>query len=419
MIRFRLVVCLSLGVFASSAFGADYAVKGSLSQILQGSNNEFLLNSPAGTTYESLTAGTLNFLARTLDTRVLFDANFSYFDYFGSGASQTSPTSGTPAAMAFRVDHSTELDRYNFAASWQRSDLATTQLTESGLVTGQGFIDTYQVGGGITHDLSRTDSIGLHVNEGAVRYTQSAQTPYNDLATVLSWNHEIDPRTALTTFASLDWFDADDPANSQRLFWQLVTSLHTQISSRLSLSGSIGASYSNTFQRNSSPTISPGSFYFQPGIQSGVQAYVGLNYQLFRDTSLSFTAGEGLVPTSYGALQQISTVGMVLAHNIDAFSSVSFAMQFAHNDIVGNPQDLFSAQIAYAYRLTREWGTNVSYTYRLRNDTTGTADSSTILFALRYDFNVIGNPTAYDEHNAEVERARQRQRAVQAFPGLL
>jgi hypothetical protein len=418
--RFVVAAFLSSGVFASGAGAADYYVNGSIGESLSGSDNYFLSNSPSGSTFKSLTAGNLNFVNRTPDTRLLLNTNFSVYDYFGSGASATSPKVGTPAGATFRADHTTELNKYNFAASWQREEVATTQLRESGLVTARGLLDRFNVGAGITHDLSRTDTIGLAANGTDVTFTGSTQTPYRNVTAVGTWNHTFNPTTALTTSATLDWYDADDSVNSQRLFAQILTSLRTQLSQRLSFNGSIGGGFSNTYQNGSAVLINPnGLAQFQSGPTSSVQAYVGFTYRLTKTTAVSLTAGHFLVPTTYGDLQQISSVGLSLNHSINEFSNVSFATQFAHNDLGGISSDLFSAQVGYGYRLTRELVANLSYTYNQRNDTTGFANSSTVLVGLNYDFTLLGNPTKQDEREAESDRARLRQRAVQAFPGLL
>jgi len=415
--RSVLLACLSLGVLAPGAFAADYSVSGRIGESVTGSDNYFLSNSPIGSTFKSVTAGNLNFRARTPDTRLLLDTNFSYYDYFGSGAAATSPKSGFPAGARFQVDHTSELNRYNFAASWHRAEVATTQLTESGIVTARGFLDSYRVGGGVTHDVNRTDSIGLSAHASTVRFTNSTQTSYTDVATAATWNHTFNPTTALTTTASFDWYDANDPANSQRYFWQIITALRTRLSERLSFNGSIGAGFSNTRQNVNVPT--GGITSFRSGTNSSVQAYVGLTYRLLKTTSLSFTAGQSLVPTTYGALQTISTVGLGLSHQINELSNLSFATHFAHNDLNGFTSDLFSVQVGYGYRLTPALGAHLSYTYERRDDSRGVASASIGLVTLNYDFTLLGNPTKHDEREAEAQRARLRQRAVQAFPGLL
>jgi len=420
IVKKSVLVALSLGAFASTAFAADVAIKGSLSETLDGSNNYFLLNSPSGTTFRSLSAVNLDVLARTPDTRLLLNTNLSYYNYFGAGAADTSPTAGVPLGTSFQLDHTTELDRYNFTMSWHRAPVATTQLAESGVVTTQGFLDTFRTSGSITHDVSRTDSLLWSVQAIKTTFTGSTQTPYVDLSSTGGWIHQFDPRNTLTTTVTLDWFNQDDTANSQRVFWQIMTSLRSQLSSRLTFIGSAGALSSNSYQRNPQPIISPTSFQ-QGGVTEGVLASAGFTYQLLKSTTVSLTAAQSIVPTTLGPLQKISTVGSTLNYTVNSWSNLSFSAQFAHisdNAFIGGASDLFSAQVSYGYRLARDWRTNVSYTYRVRDDVTGMASSSTILASLTYDFSLMGNPTAFDQ--AEQERAMRRaQRAVgEAFPNF-
>jgi len=74
--------------------------------------------------------------------------------------------------------------------------------------------------------------------------------------------------------------------------------------------------------------------------------------------------------------------------------------------------------VNYNYRLTREWNTNLSYTYHQRNDNSGTARSSTIVFTLSRDLNIFGNPTAINIAERERARERARQNVGYVFPGF-
>jgi hypothetical protein len=74
--------------------------------------------------------------------------------------------------------------------------------------------------------------------------------------------------------------------------------------------------------------------------------------------------------------------------------------------------------VNYSYRLAREWRSNLSYTYRERNDSSGIARSSTVLFSLARDFTLLGNPTAINQAEKERARERERQNIGYIFPGL-
>ena len=84
----------------------------------------------------------------------------------------------------------------------------------------------------------------------------------------------------------------------------------------------------------------------------------------------------------------------------------------------GTDANFLSAQIAYGYKLTREWRTRLSYTYRQREDDTGIARSSTVLLSLTRDFTILGNPTAIDEAEAARRLQRQQHSVGQVFPNF-
>lgn len=433
MNKMAILAVVGASICASGVKAADVSIKGSASETLQASDNYFLLNKPSGPLTASTTAGTLDFLAQTPTTNYLLNTNFSYYKYFGPGTADTSTTWGTPASATFSIDHTQQLAKYNFAASWNRTDVATTQLAQTGVASGKGSINTFSLNGGFGLDLSRVDTISLATQASKVEFTDPAQFPYIDVTTTATWKHDITQTTTLNNFVSFDWFSEDDPAQSQRLFWKFMTGLDSRLSPRLTFTGHVGIGFVNSYQtasvQPSIPIGPPGIAPFQPagGAGNSVLADAALTYQLFKTTKVSLTAAQAVVPTTFGVLQKNDTIGFTIAHDINQLSNVSFSTQFAftpatQGNSVFNGQtsnsEFFSASVNYGYKLTREWRTNLSYTYIERDDQTGTARSNTVLLSLSRDFTLMGNPTAINE--AERERARQRaqQTVGYVFPGF-
>ena len=236
---------------------------------------------------------------------------------------------------------------------------------------------------------------------------------------MVSWNHKLSPTTTLTNSVSFDWFSQDNTAKSQRLFWTVMTGLQSQLSSRLTFNGNVGVDFVNSYQNGvAQPTHPTGAFQPQVGAGTGWVANVSLTYKLLKDTNISLTAANSITPTIGGSLQQSYSFGFGLNHDINQFSNISFATQYSMTNAStsicpdrsrhGGSADFFSASVNYGYRLTRDWRTNLSYTYR---DNVDVATSHTILFGLSYDFTVLGNP---DRRLIKPERERARQRAQQA-----
>jgi hypothetical protein len=410
---------LCLGIFASGAFAADVNIRGHVGETLEGSDNYFLSTAPLGSTFKSLTALNLDLLARTPGWRYLLSNNVSYYNYFGDGADQTSPKSGFPVNELFRVDHVTDLARYYATASWTRADLASTQLRESGVVTNSGTIDTLRAGGGVTYDINRIDSIswtGLFTHTG---YTNSTQSPYNDYATSLAWIRLLDPRTTWTTTLSFDWFDSANLSQSQRLFWQIMTGVRSQLTHRLTVTASAGVGFVNGWNNGLAVPVLPGNT-FQTGAATSWQGLATVNYQLFRTTNLFASAGHLIVPTSDGHLQKTTTAGFGITHDINHWSRVFFGLNYAHTaagtNLLSSDADFFSATIGYSYQFARDWDSRIAYTYRLRDDNTGPAQSNTVLLSLVYNFNLLGKPSVFDPVDQERALLRQQRAAGEVFP---
>ena len=436
MNKVAILAIVGISVCASGVRAADVSIKGNVTETLEASDNYFLLNAPSGATVKSLTAGTLDVLALTPSTSYLLDTNYSYYKYFGPGAADAGITWGTPASATFTINHATKLDLFNIAASWTRTDAQTAQFAQSGVATAHGTIDTFAVNGGVTHDLGRIDSITWTAQASKVSFTDPNQFPSVDVTTTAAWKHDVTPTTTLNNLVSFDWFSEDDPTQSQRLFWKFMTGLDSKLSPRLTFTGHVGIGFVNSYQTAGAQSIippgPPGIAPFQPqvGAANSILADATLTYQLFKTTKVSLTAAQAVTPTIFGQLQKSDTIGLNLTHDINQRSNLSLSAQFAfipaaqsnsafsgQNGQSGD-SDFFSASVNYGYRLTREWRTNLSYTYRERNDDTGIARSSTILFALSRDFTLLGNPTAINQAQTERARQRQQQTVGYVFPGF-
>ena len=430
-----LTATLLATALSGGAFAAEVAIKGSINEKTDASNNYFLVTKPSGATVKSLTAGTLDFLARTPTTSYLLDTHYSYYKYFGPGAADSNPVWGTPASALFSVDHVTELDRFNLAASWSRTDAAQTQLTQSGVVSTHGSIDTYNVNGGVVHDLGRSDIISWSAAANTASFTDPNQVPYKDVTSTILWAHTFSPTTSFTNSVNFDWFSQDNAADSQRLMWRFMSGAQSRLTQRLSIHGNIGIVFANAYENGNaaaapivlvppSPEFPVPSTPFQPlvGAGHGWIGDVGLSYQLLKDTTVSFTAAQAITPLFNGQLQQSSSLGMNVSYDINQYSNLVFLTQYSQTSLPGQlgqttatASDFFTAGVTYSYRLTREWRSNLSYTYR---ENVGQANSNTVSFSLTRDFNLMGNPAAINKAEADRGRQRARDSIGQVFPNF-
>ena len=430
MVKTRVFLAAFLLVAsASGAVAAKLSIKGNASEAVEASDNEFLRNSPSGATVKSTTDATLDFLAQTLTTNYFLHTSGSYYKYFGPGAADTQLTWGTPANALFKVDHTTKLTKYNFGASWSRADVSQTQLAETGFSTGRGTSDTYNAFGSISHDFGRLDSVTWYTSASTVSFTDPTQTPYVDVSSSLTWNHTLNRRTSLINSVYFDSYSQDNSTKTQRLFWQFKSGLKTELTPLLTFNGQVYLVFANTYETASGAaqvflpnTVSSNAFQPQVGAGHAIFGDVGLSYRATKRTTVSLTAGQMITPTITGALQQSKSLGLSVLYKVNEFSNLSFFTKLSQSETPaqigasGATSDFLSAELSYSYRLTRDWRANMSYTFRQRNDDSGTARSNTVLLTLSRGFNLLGNPSAINEAEAERARERAQQAVGEIFP---
>jgi len=437
------IATLCAGALATGADAADFVIKGIVNETLEASDNYFLVPKPSGTTGKTNTAAAFDFLALTPTTSYLLNTNYSYYKYFGPGAADAGGlTWGTPASATFRIEHLTELEKYNLAATWSRTDAAVTQLAQSGQATARGSINTYDVNGSVTHDLGRLDTITWTADWNTVSYSDPNSTPYQDMSSTIFWVHTFSPTTTFNASVNADFFNQDDTANSQRLMWRLNAGVQSQLTPRLSATGNFGWIFANAWQNGNAaasasttttttvvpinPFIPSTSFIppFTPlvGSGNGWVANGSLSYRLLKNTTVSLTAVRAVVPLFTGQLQLTESLAFSLGHQINSRSSLGLFAAYSEAATPGQigqstaaVSDFFSAGVNYAYQLNREWRTNLSYTFR---DSITVAKSNTFLFSLTKDLNILGNPNPINQASAERARQRTQQTAGYVFPGF-
>jgi hypothetical protein len=383
-----------VGFAATAAYAADLSITGNLSQTLTGSDNFFLNNKPSGPTYESITALRLNFLARTPVTDYHFDTHFSYYSYFGEGASDTTQQNGTPMGGHFYVDHRSDpLTRWNFGASWERVDVASTQLAESGLATGRGYSDTYTAHGSVTRDLTKLDTVTLSAVASTASFSASGsgQTPYDDYNTTLQWTHRISPLLSWNNSVYFDFFANDDAFGSQRVVGRANSGLEATLSPRLRAHASFGWIFGNSYVTTGVVAAPVTSSLFSYGAGNSPLWDVGLNYQFTKTLSGALSFNQAVTPTLTGQLQKSTAVQGGLSQQINSYSTVSLTSQYSHliGGLTSGASDVFTAGLGYTYNFTRQLRGTASYTFTTRQDETGNARANIFLLSLSKDFTAL------------------------------
>lgn len=215
-----------------------------------------------------------------------------------------------------------------------------------------------------------------------------------------------------------------------------MTGIDARLTKRLSFNGHVGMGFVNAWQNNPGavtpvvPVVSSGIAPFNPlvGAANSLLWDVGLGYDLLKTTKLSLTAAQTIFPTITGQLTKSELVGLTIVHRINQKDTLSFLTQvsrstsgpgggdFTATTTSTQQSEFFTAVLTYDTQLSRYWRGTASYAFRERHDITGTANSSTILLGLSYDWNIYGNPSPVNVALRERARERLQNTVGYAFP---
>jgi opacity protein-like surface antigen len=196
-------------------------------------------------------------------------------------------------------------------------------------------------------------------------------TPNTFLTAGQSWIRSVSPRTNLTLGASTGWFNADGVETtdqvSERATDQVSESVTLQVQTELSERLSFTAGGGGNVVRTSGSTDET---------TSGFIGDVALGYAL-ANTTLSAFAAHNLAPSSLGSLQERTTAGFSVGHQINEASSVSFSGAFVYQlPVVSTPVDADRDQqhqalvltVGYNRNLAQNWNLGLSYTFTQQNN---------------------------------------------------
>ena len=223
--------------------------------------------------------------------------------------------------------------------------------------------------------------------------TNDVLTPNTFLTAGQSWIRSVSPRTNLTLGASTGWFNADGIGTTDSVSESVTLSVQTELSERLSLTAGGGGNVVRTSGSTDETT-------------SGFIGDVALGYAL-ANTTLSAFASHNLAPSSLGSLQERTTAGFSVGHQINEASSIGFSGAFVYQlPVVSAPADADRDQqhqalvlsVGYSRNLAENWNLGLSYNFTAQNNSDngffwdlneGSSTSNAVFATITRNFNLV------------------------------
>ena len=281
-----------------------------------------------------------------------------------------------------------------------------SEVFDSGVTNADTTTFTYGGQGSLTHQLNALNAIGLSVSGSSQSFSNDGSIELRDQR-CLQPEHLSDGGTVLDS--RCDATDQSHARRDDRLVHRRRCRNHRQRERERNR-----ASTRRSFPNASILRLGAGGNVVRTSgsVDDTTSGFIGnaaLTYAL-PNTTLSAFASHNLAPSSLGSLQERSTAGFSVGHQINEFSSVFFSGAFVYQQpIVSVPANLDLDQqhqalvlsAGYQRSLGQNWNLGLTYTFTQQNNgddeffavlNDGSSTSNAVFATLTRNFNLWGGP---------------------------
>jgi hypothetical protein len=362
------VICVVASAAAAEA--ADTRIRAFLGQTGEVSDNRQLSKNSKGESYSSVSTLLVDAIARTATTTIQVVGDLAYRAYGGPGDRQT--PDALDKGVVGRITHEDRLGKYYVAGSLRQRDVSQVQLEENGFITRTGFVNTASAIAGFDRRMSAVDTVTWFASATHTDFSNASGTPFSDFASKGVWYHQVNHTLELLSSLEYQLLLYDNLANTQTQFVRALLGMESRLSPRLIFAGNIGAGWVNTHHD---------TLMFAPGLSgSSVNFLSNLRwtYQFLDSTLVSLAVWQSVGPTGLGELVKRAAVSLSLRHTLSPISYLLLATQFSHSTQTSGDTNYLFASATYGTRLTPEWRSEISYTYRHREPITASSNTVTV-----------------------------------------
>jgi hypothetical protein len=361
------VVVAGLSLATSGALAMDWTMKARLNETMEIGDNYYLASPPSGTLYVSTSTLGLDAIGRTPTMRFEVNSSANYRAYEGAAASNPHNTLGTYNHLGVEKDDDS-LTTYHVGASYRTQEVAAAQLSETGVVTATGLVNTALAEGGLKRELSQTDTMHLSGRVTSTAFTAAGSSPYTDVLATGDWNHRVNRAAELNTLLQFDWLSYDNASRSQIVIAKATQGIKSELTNGLTLKATAGGAFVDGSGNTTDGQFIPSNPFSATQLIGGTSFdWIGdmnVAYKLSKGDDLSVFAAKTIGPTVIGQILAINSFGTTLQHRINELSAITFWSQYSVQRGLNGNVDLAAASATYHYKLTPEWQAALSYTFR-------------------------------------------------------
>lgn len=237
-----------------------------------------------------------------------------------------------------------------------------TEQLDSDFDAQDGNRDLVAVTPGFSYQVNERNSFSASLSFQDVSYDTNSYTEYTDSSLSLTWMHQLDEASSISTSYQYSEYNPDDDDNTD------------------TNSVDVGYDY-----RASEAT----SYYFSlgytkvdepDGSTNGGTGAFAVNHQTDERNNFSLTLSKDYQASGEGDVNDEDRLNLGWNHALSEKAQFTLSTEVASRD----DTDYYSLGVGSSYQYTRETALSANYRYRAREEDSDDANSSSILFSLSY-----------------------------------
>lgn len=395
---FRSVACLSsrrfsrlgaaigslgLSLGPSIVLGQSWDVETSTFQRAEVESNRSLGGEPDGAVYGGAAGFRLN--ASTATERGGFDISSSLAGDIFTGPGSVDESIDLDSSVEANLDRSFGRSAVGLGVSASAQPTSFAQFFDTGVTNEDANQVNFAADGTVSHQISGRNSVSVSAAASTQRFFDgdTSLEPTNEVSAETAWSYSVTPLTQTSVGGGVTGVRIDG-SDVERISYDAFAGLSGQASARLSYNVRAGASFSETSRTGLDDTN-----------DVNFNGSLGVTYEMPLLTT-SFSASQGVEPSSGGELQNQSSFSLNLAYGLSDHSQVALGAGYVFQTSADGFEDFDSERQSlvvspsYELGLSERWGMSLGYDFRYSDVSEEDLETSHRVFLeLRQNFFIV------------------------------
>ncbi|MEM8751584.1 MAG: transporter [Pseudomonadota bacterium] len=364
-LRRRAALAVACAIVGGPPAAADWSARLSLSQRIEGDSN-IRLEETSDSAVRSVTTATLRTVFDSPTTKWTTSLGVSGVGTIGEepGTSEDRINPNLRTSVAYQAK------RLGLTGDLRlrRRQVSRAQFEEAGFTEDDGAQIDVNGDVGVSYQIDPRSSLRFGASADATRFEDNSEDLFTESETFglsAGYSYRVSDRTRLSLGGGLRFFFADNEADTETTVFTISAGVAHEVNSRLSVAANAGVDFDSQ-ERTEGGVRSTES-------DIGFTGDASVSWRPDGQSSLTFSVGQALNPSAFGALQRTTSLSLGYASQLTQHVGFDFGLTAADRSGGGSGEGETSRQTlsfspALSYQVTRDWRASLGYEFRLSDD---------------------------------------------------